>query len=146
MSATPMTPRGRRLERADASDVASIVALETHPSMTPYLGSWTAERHARSLADPDYRYYVVRDGARALEGFAIVAAYNANFRWYEIARLAVREPGGGRGADFLHGVLMRRSPVEVRIASNSIATKITCARARSPRRRAWERWVECGRP
>ncbi|GAC1302692.1 MAG: hypothetical protein NVSMB21_00940 [Vulcanimicrobiaceae bacterium] len=128
MSATPMTPRGRRLERADASDVASIVALETHPSMTPYLGSWTAERHARSLADPDYRYYVVRDGARALEGFAIVAAYNAKFRWYEIARLAVREPGGGRGAISCTACSMRRSSRRTRIASNSIATKITCAR------------------
>lgn len=101
----PTTPRGRLLERASSADVAAIVAIETHPSMMPYLGSWTPERHARQLGDDDYRYFVVRDDRGIVDGFAIVVAYAASFHWFEIGRIAVMQPGDGRGSDLLQGVL-----------------------------------------
>lgn len=99
------TARGSVLERARPDDIAGIVAIETHPTMASYIGSWPAERHLRNLADPDYRYYVVRDERGAIDGFAIVVAFARRFDWYELGRIAVREPGAGRGADLLQAVL-----------------------------------------
>ncbi|GAC1309510.1 MAG: GNAT family N-acetyltransferase [Vulcanimicrobiaceae bacterium] len=100
-----MTARGRVLEAAVPADIAGIVAIETHPSMTPYIGSWTAERHLRHVADPDFHYYVVRDARGDVDGFAIVWAFAPKFRWYELSRIAVANPGEGRGSDLLHAVL-----------------------------------------
>lgn len=93
------------LEPARSADIAGIVTIETHPSMDRYIGSWPRERHRRQLDDADYRYYVVRDARGDIDGFAIVMAYAPNFRWYELSRIAVREPGDGRGSDLLRGVL-----------------------------------------
>lgn len=73
--------------------------------MAAFIGAWSAQRHLRQLDDLDYRYYVVRDATGTVDGFAIVFAYNAHFRWYELARLAMREPGDGRGSDVLRAVI-----------------------------------------
>ncbi len=105
MSAVLTTARGRVLERARPDDVAGIVAIETHPAMANYIGAWPAQRHLRQLDDPDYRYYVVRDERGEVDGFAIVVAFTRRFDWYELGRIAVREPGAGRGSDLLHAVL-----------------------------------------
>ncbi|GAC1443805.1 MAG: hypothetical protein NVSMB59_09150 [Vulcanimicrobiaceae bacterium] len=109
-----MTPRGRAIERvrrpgASDRDLAealdAIVALETQPGMARYIGHWPRERHARNIADADSHYLVVRDDAGAIDGFAIVTAYAATFRWFELSRIAVGRPGDGRGTDVLAGVL-----------------------------------------
>lgn len=100
-----MTARGRVLERARPSDVAAIVAMETQPGMSRYIGRWPAERHLRNLDDSGSHYLVMRGASDMLDGFAIVTAYAPKFRWFELSRIVVREPGGGRGSDFLDAVL-----------------------------------------
>ncbi len=105
MSVHIANTRGRVLETAGPADIAGIVAIETHPSMVRYIGSWPIELHMRQVCDPQFRYYVVRDARGDIDGFAIVMAYAPKFHWFELSRIAVLEPGNRKGADLLEAVL-----------------------------------------
>jgi len=100
-----VTGRGRVLHRARPDDVAGIVALETQPAMSRYIGHWSAEHHLRNLTDSGSHYLVTRSPQGTVDGFSIVTQYAPKFRWYEFTRIAVSEPGEGRGSDVLVAVI-----------------------------------------
>ncbi len=129
-----VTPRGRALHRARATDVPGIVALESAPGMSRFIGSWPAERHLANLTDPASHYLALHDTVGALEGFAILSAYAPKFRWFELSRIAVREPGDGRGADLLAGTLAYAFD---RVAAHRIQLEVYPDNARA--RRAYAR-------
>jgi RimJ/RimL family protein N-acetyltransferase len=99
-----VTARGRVLRAALPCDVAGIVAIEELPELRPYIGRWGAERHARNIADPNLRYLVCDDPA-GLDGFIILEGLLSIHRAFVLERIAVREPGAGRGSDLLEAVV-----------------------------------------
>ena len=87
-----------QLRRAGPDDLAFIVATESLPAHESWINRWPAARHARAMADPDYRYLVLERGGEAA-GYAILAGLTSPNRSIELVRIALAQTGTGRGRD-----------------------------------------------
>jgi len=100
-----VTHAGRVLEAARAGEIDEIVALESRPDMQAYVASWSRERHLRNLADPNWRYLVLRRPAGTIEGFAILSDILSAHRWLNLERIIMEHHGSGLGSDVVRGVV-----------------------------------------
>lgn len=92
MQLSPLTP----------ADIPEVVRLERLPGYDAFIGRFEAEEHAAQFASPEARYFGLRDGAR-LAGFVILQEFTAPT--ILLRRIAVAEPGGGRGTALLRQVM-----------------------------------------
>lgn len=90
-----------------AADVPAIVAIEQMPEYRSYIGWWSAEEHLRMMASADNEYFVARNDAGAVEGFAILQGVQSEHRNLHLKRIAVRTPNRGVGRALLESVMAR---------------------------------------
>jgi RimJ/RimL family protein N-acetyltransferase len=102
-----MDDEGFTIARAAASDIAAIRAIEADPRFDGLVGRWSEERHLAEMALPSSLYFVLRDDAGNVAGFALVQNLGDADLKCHLKRIAVREPGAGAGTVLLHGVLDR---------------------------------------
>jgi RimJ/RimL family protein N-acetyltransferase len=84
------------LRRARKSDIDFIVALELRPEFSRFINAWPAERHSRTMDDADYRYLMFEQDGCVL-GYAFLNGLQSPNRSIQLCRIAMAEPGGGRG-------------------------------------------------
>lgn len=89
---SPLTP----------ADISEVMRLERLPGYDAFIGRFEAEEHAAQFASPEARYFGLRDGA-GLAGFVILQEFNAPT--ILLRRIAVAEPGGGRGTALLRAIM-----------------------------------------
>lgn len=89
------------LRLALAADLPQIVALERLAESQKYVGQWPEERHARTLAGSDARYFVHDLGQGSLGAYAILRGFDEGPGSIELKRLVVSAPGGGLGQRIL---------------------------------------------
>lgn len=94
-----------RIRRAAAEDVAAIVEVEARPDYAPFINHWPAGRHAEALANPDF-VYVVFEQCGVWAGYAILAGVTSPNRAVQLTRIALAQPGDGRGKQAM-ALLMR---------------------------------------
>lgn len=92
MSLSPLT----------TADIAEVMRLERLPGYDAFIGRFEADEHAAQFASPDARYFGLRDGD-GLAGFVILQEFNAPT--ILLRRIAVAEPGGGRGTALLRAIM-----------------------------------------
>ncbi|HEV2746289.1 MAG TPA: GNAT family protein [Allosphingosinicella sp.] len=92
---------------AAPSDVAAIRRIEADPRYHGLVGRWSEQRHLEEMALPSSRYFVLRDGAGEVAGFALLQGFGDPDLKLHLKRIAVREPGAGAGSVLLKGVLDR---------------------------------------
>lgn len=85
------------LRPAVAADVAFIVAIERLPESRKFVGQWSQERHASTLAGSDARYFVAESNSGEIQAFAILRGFAEASRSVELKRLVVASPGRGLG-------------------------------------------------
>jgi RimJ/RimL family protein N-acetyltransferase len=102
-----MDESGFTVARAAPSDIAAIRAIESDPLYDGLVGRWPEERHLAEMALPSSLYFVLRDGAGEVAGFALIQNLGDSDRKCHLKRIAVREPGGGAGSALLRGLLDR---------------------------------------
>jgi RimJ/RimL family protein N-acetyltransferase len=90
---------------ATGADIEAMRRIEAAPGFAGLVGRWPAERHRAEMALGTTRYYVLRDGAGEIAGFAMVQGFGSDDMKLHLKRIAVREPGRGAGALLLRGVL-----------------------------------------
>jgi RimJ/RimL family protein N-acetyltransferase len=69
--------------------------------MAPFITVWERSLHLQNLTDPDKRYLLALDPDGGRMGYAILAGLASPDRSVELARIALTEPGQGRGREFL---------------------------------------------
>jgi hypothetical protein len=100
-----MTQRTLRLETADRSDVAAIRRIESDPRYDGLVGRWSEERHLEEMELASSRYFVLRDDAGDVAGFALLQGFGDPDRKLHLKRIAVREPDAGLGSILLDALL-----------------------------------------
>lgn len=84
------------VRKAEAADIAFIMACERRPDYAPHVGRWPQERHRARMADPEFRYLVARDANDDL-GFAILHETWMRPENLYLKRIAVHDAGKGHG-------------------------------------------------
>lgn len=84
------------------ADIPEVMRLERLPGYDAFIGRFEADEHAQQFASPDARYFGLRNGDR-LAGFVILQEFNAPT--ILLRRIAVAEPGGGRGTALLRAIM-----------------------------------------
>ncbi|MDQ6435216.1 GNAT family protein [Mesorhizobium sp. LHD-90] len=92
-----MTSENFVLRRATAADIPFIMATERLEGYEKLVGRWEADAHAAAFADAAYRYFIGEIADRPI-GFALLRDWATPARVTCIKRLAVAEPGQGRGS------------------------------------------------
>jgi RimJ/RimL family protein N-acetyltransferase len=92
MSLSPLTP----------ADIPEVMRLERLPGYDAFIGRFEADEHAAQFASANARYFGLREGD-GLAGFVILQEFNAPT--ILLRRIAVAEPGGGRGAALLRAIM-----------------------------------------
>jgi RimJ/RimL family protein N-acetyltransferase len=93
------------VEPAVEADIAAIRAIEADPLYAGLVGRWPEGRHRTEMALPGSRYFVLRDSADAVAGFAIVQGFDDSDRKLHLKRIAVRDPGRGLGSILLEALI-----------------------------------------
>ncbi|MFN3582397.1 GNAT family N-acetyltransferase [Phenylobacterium sp.] len=89
---SPLTP----------ADIAEVMRIERLPGYDAFIGRFEADGHAAQMASPDARYFGLRNGA-GLDGFVILQEVRQPT--VLLRRIAVAEPGGGRGTALLRAIM-----------------------------------------
>jgi RimJ/RimL family protein N-acetyltransferase len=89
---SPLTP----------ADIAEVMRIERLPGYEVFIGRFEAHEHAAQMASPDARYFGLRNGS-GLDGFVILQAFREPT--ILLRRIAVAEPGGGRGTALLRAIM-----------------------------------------
>lgn len=84
------------------ADIPEVMRLERLPGYEAFISRFDADEHAAQFASPDARYFGLRDGA-GLGGFVILQEFRA--ATILLRRIAVAEPGGGRGTALLRQIM-----------------------------------------
>lgn len=87
-------------------DVPFIMATERLPGYEQLVGRWSEAQHRAALADGRHAYFLARVAARDI-GFAIVRDWASAERVTHIKRMAVVQPGLGRGKALLAQLVAR---------------------------------------
>jgi RimJ/RimL family protein N-acetyltransferase len=103
--ATKADMHGYRIEAAGESDIEPMRRIESAPGYEGLVGRWPAERHREEMARPSSRYFVLRDEAGEVAGFALLQGFGDEDLKLHLKRIAVRDPGRGAGSFLLRGVL-----------------------------------------
>ena len=90
---------------AEPSDVDAIRRIEADPRYDGLVGRWTEARHREEIALPSSAYFVLRDAAGEVAGFALLQGFGDSDRKLHLKRIAVREPGAGLGSALLEALL-----------------------------------------
>lgn len=98
---------GYRIERGGEAEIEAMRAIEAAPGYERLVGRWSAERHRREMAAGTSLYFVLRDAAGAVAGFALVQGLGNEDGKLHLKRIAVRDPGHGAGAFLLRGIIDR---------------------------------------
>jgi diamine N-acetyltransferase len=93
------------LRPADVRDIPVIAALERIPDFRGFVGQWSEERHARTLANGDARYFVSDSESGAVRAFAILRGIEEASRSIELKRMVVATPGLGLGRRLLNQLM-----------------------------------------
>ncbi len=96
---------GWSIGAAGEADIEAMRAIEAAKGYEGLVGRWTAERHREEMAKPGSRYFVLRDAAGAVAGFALVQGFGDEDLKLHLKRIAVRDAGRGAGSFLLRGVL-----------------------------------------
>ncbi|HEY8566672.1 MAG TPA: GNAT family N-acetyltransferase [Beijerinckiaceae bacterium] len=86
--------------RATSDDLPFILATERLDGYEALVGRWEEARHRTALSDPRHAYFIAREGGVAV-GFGILRDWDSPERVTLVKRIAVTEPGQGRGRAFL---------------------------------------------
>jgi diamine N-acetyltransferase len=89
------------LRPAVAADVPQISAMERLVGVRDFVGQWSEERHLRTLASDDARYFVSESAPGALQAYAILRGIGDASRSIELKRVVVAAPGRGLGRRIL---------------------------------------------
>ena len=100
-----MTPPGFTLAPGGPSDIDAIRRIEADPRFEGLVGRWSEARHREEMALASSRYFVLRDAAGEVAGFALLQKFGDPDRKLHLKRIAVREPGQGLGSILLEAVL-----------------------------------------
>ncbi len=95
---------GIALRRAVSDDLGFIMETERIPAHEGLIGRWSAERHAASMASGDFAYLIALEQGRSA-GFAILRDLSDPHGNIGLQRIAMVEPGRGRGRAFLAAIL-----------------------------------------
>lgn len=79
---------------------------ERHEGYETLVGRWDGDRHAATLADPAYAYFVARLADEPV-GFTILRDWRSPDQVCLLKRIAVTRPGQGIGRALLDGVIER---------------------------------------
>ena len=92
--------------RAIPADIPSLMRIERREGYEHLVGRWTAEQHAAEMEVPGSLYLVDRPepGAEA-RGFAMLQHLDSSDLGATLRRIAVADPGEGRGAALLTATL-----------------------------------------
>ena len=93
------------LRPANVHDIPAIAALERIPDFRDFVGQWSEERHARTLASGDVRYFVSDSGSGTVQAFTILRGIEEASRSIELKRLVVATPGKGLGRRILNQLM-----------------------------------------
>ena len=96
---------GHSIAPAGESDIEAIRRIEAAPGFEGLVGRWSSARHREEMAKPSARYFVLRDEAGEVAGFALVQGLGDEDLKLHLKRIAVRDPGRGAGSFLLRGVL-----------------------------------------
>lgn len=80
------------------------MALEEKTCKEGFTGADPLEDHERCLEDPDFGYWMVENEGKA-EGFVILSGLANENRSILIKRIAMAEPGQGRGREAMRRIL-----------------------------------------
>ncbi|MFN7934923.1 MAG: GNAT family protein [Bryobacteraceae bacterium] len=92
------------LRRATRGDLAFLMALEEKTCNEGFTGADPLEDHERCLEDPDYGYWILEHEGKA-DGFVILSGLANENRAILIKRIAMAEPGQGRGREAMRLIL-----------------------------------------
>jgi diamine N-acetyltransferase len=87
------------------ADVPQIAALERLPAFRNFVGQWPEERHLRTLANADARYFVSESLSGSVQAFALLRGIEEASRSIELKRLVVAAPGQGLGGRIMHELM-----------------------------------------
>lgn len=93
------------LRPAVSADLEAIVAIERLPESQLYVGQWSEERHRRTLAGNNARYFVGVDEAGAARAFVILRGFEDGSQNIELKRIVVAQPGRGLGRQILDEII-----------------------------------------
>ncbi len=91
------------LRRAEARDIAFIMACERRPDYERFVGRWPEERHRARMADPEFGYLVAHDESGDL-GFAILHETWMRPQNLYLKRIAVHDAQKGHGKRVLEAL------------------------------------------
>ncbi len=100
-----MSPQHHSFGAAEPSDIAAIRRIEADARFDGLVGRWSEAQHRDEMALPSSRYFVLRDEAGEVAGFALVRGFGDTDRKLHLKRIAVREPGQGLGSALLEALL-----------------------------------------
>ena len=93
--------------RAELSEIDAIRRIEADPRYDGLVGRWSDGRHREEMALPSSAYFVLRDAAGEVAGFALLQGFGDSDRKLHLKRIAVRDPGEGLGSILLEALLDR---------------------------------------
>ena len=93
------------LAPAERADILAIRRIEADPRYDGLVGRWSEDRHVEEMALASSRYFVLRDEAGEVAGFALLQGFGDPDRKLHLKRIAVREPGAGLGSLLLEALL-----------------------------------------
>ena len=93
------------LRRASLADLDAVMALERRPGYEAYVGRSPRDEHELMLASPTYAYLLGLDAIATPFAFAILRDLTDAHGNLYLKRIAVDEPGAGRGTAFLAAVI-----------------------------------------
>ena len=90
------------LRPARIHDLPEILALESSPGASPFVGQWSEERHRATLASADARYFVADADSDGLAAYVILRGFAESSGSVELKRIVVGSPGQGMGRRLLN--------------------------------------------
>lgn len=88
---------------ATVADVPAITAIEGGDEQRRWVGQWSAEQHAREIADPSSRYLLWKREGRAA-GFIMLQEVDSPNRCILLRRICAAQPGLGDGRRMLEAL------------------------------------------
>lgn len=83
------------------ADLPAILAIERSPPARQFVGQWNEERHRKTLAGSDARYFVSEAERGEVQAYAILRGVEETSRSIELKRLVVAVPERGLGRQIL---------------------------------------------
>jgi diamine N-acetyltransferase len=85
------------LRLAVPSDIPAIIEIERSPMAREFVGQWSEERHRKTIAGGDARYFVSETEWGEVQAYAILRGVEETSRAIELKRIVVAVPERGLG-------------------------------------------------